>query len=174
MKKTILILLMLMICIMITSCNSDTELLKTSEKEIATTNLTEATSQNDKTELKDYLELIDGSTFIHEYKINNDSVSILYSVKSIESKENLTKKDFDDYFLTGDKIDKILVSVPLRLFNNYSYLKTIEIKIEADKNYNINLNKDDVIKLIGEINKENIDKYTYDKNLRKEFLNNFE
>jgi len=115
------------------------------------------------------INLLDGKSFISDLKEKDDNVKIVYSVE----KSNFTKEDFDKYF-TQDKIDKILVSSPLIIFEKYDHINNISIIIESNKNYSIDVTREKVKKILNEkITAQVRNKYTTDKGLRNKFINNF-
>jgi hypothetical protein len=185
-RRYIIIVLVVSMFFLI-SCNKQSSIIVSDKSNIQETTmetLTKTASSNviDNKSIEEMIEIIDGRSFITNYKVENDKLTMLYSNESLTKHSNLSQKDFDDYFLTGNKINKILIVVPCRFLRHFKELNVVDITILADKKYNIVINRKDVESFLGfslsnitdDIWREKIiNEYEYNENNQEKYFNKF-
>ncbi|MCY9057949.1 hypothetical protein MOE81_08410 [Bacillus inaquosorum] len=85
--------------------------------------------------ISEYLKIINGATFIKNSKVNDNVVLIEYfssfrDYKDINKCSSITEEDFENYFNSGDKILKIVVGEPARIFREFSNISAVIIKLQ--------------------------------------------
>jgi hypothetical protein len=116
-----------------------------------------------------------GKTYIDKLEIKNNDVIIVYSEETLKKMPLIDIKDYNYYFLTGNKIKKILIGESLRLFYYYIWVENTEISISADGYiYNLKLNREKVNNYLKKpYTKDLITEYIYNKNKQLLFLEHF-
>ncbi|MCT6513226.1 hypothetical protein OQZ55_11915 [Bacillus subtilis] len=90
--------------------------------------------------ISEYLKIINGASFVEKWKVNDDVVFIEYfssyrHYKDINKGSNITEEDFENYFNTGDKILKIVIGEPARIFREFSSVSAVIIKLQEISYY---------------------------------------
>ncbi|MBY0597352.1 hypothetical protein [Bacillus bingmayongensis] len=104
-----------------------------------------------------YIKNIQGSPFIKEVCISEDSknvriqyVSSFEEYVALNEKTGNDAKTYEDYFETGDKINKILTQESARLLRQFSFLDNVSISIPyKGLVYEIELNRDKLNAYLG-------------------------
>ncbi|WP_226035418.1 helix-turn-helix domain-containing protein [Aquibacillus saliphilus] len=139
-----------------------------------------------------YIKNIQGGTFIKEINITKDSkmVQINYFDSFEEyinhnSQSKLDCNDYNNYFETGDKVNKILVEESVRLLRQFHFLESININIPyLDNEHIIKINRKELNDYLGykvedlEVQDRTwhtkfLEKHAYPKAQRDKFLSKF-
>jgi hypothetical protein len=181
-KKYIAFILTLVISLTsLISCQSDK---KDSDQMTSSKAATESSVENETInfdELKQYLEKTNGGNLIVSSNLNDkNELKFIFGpyseYKSLNPQSQVTEKDYNDYFNSGDKDIKLLFDDTIRLFKEYSGLTKISITINYEnKTLKTNISKEAIESLIGK-NLSEVDKVsdlTYDKDLRNKFKQEF-
>lgn len=88
--------------------------------------------------LEDYIDLLVGGKFIKSRRISNNSVELTYFNTYGEfvlqrPKTNISEEMFDNYFETGNKIEKILITEPIRLLRQFHHLDRVGISLRGNR-----------------------------------------
>ncbi|MDC6156157.1 hypothetical protein HOV72_009590 [Bacillus albus] len=160
---------------------------KAEEKKLAEEQKKAEQKQN---EFTSYAQNIRGGNFIKDMKLNNNEAEIIFhdsfaSYKSAKPDSNVTEELYKQYFSTGDAIEKMFVSEPVRLLRQFPDLNAVKMTLPVEgKTYNINLDRKELNSHLGFkiedlkvedkswVKKFN-DPYVYDKTKRKAFFKKF-
>ncbi|NIE92113.1 hypothetical protein F3J09_15110 [Bacillus sp. Ab-1751] len=160
---------------------------KAEEKKLAEEQKKAEEKQN---EFTSYAQNIRGGNFIKDMKLNNNEAEIIFhdsfaSYKSAKPDSNVTEELYKQYFSTGDAIEKMFVSEPVRLLRQFPDLNTVKMTLPFDgKTYSTNLDRNSLNTYLGFkiedlkvedkswVKKFN-DPYVYNKTKRKAFFTKF-
>ncbi|EOO10290.1 hypothetical protein IAW_01097 [Bacillus cereus str. Schrouff] len=137
-----------------------------------------------------YAQNIKGNAFIKDMKLNAKEAEITFhdsfsAFKSAKPDSNVTEEQYKQYFLTGDAIEKMLVSEPARLLRQFPDLNAVKMTVPFEgKTYSINLDRKSLNTYLGfKIEDLKIedkswvknfnDPYVYNKSKRKAFFKHF-
>lgn len=125
-------------------------------------------------DFESYVSVIDGSSFIENAYVKDD-IGVIEFYPSYETykKEkvasSLTINDYQDYFNTGDKIEKIFVGETVRLLRQFPNLKGVAVTLSLKQNtYFIDLSREEANNYLG-LNIEDLS--TEDGSWREQFVN---
>ncbi|MGZ0050136.1 hypothetical protein [Brevibacillus gelatini] len=84
--------------------------------------------------LKKYATEIRGGTFLKQVDVSDDSATITVlgnyqDFKSLNPKSTISEKDFNDYWNTGDAINKALMEEPVRILREFPGLNKVQLVI---------------------------------------------
>ncbi|TDL76162.1 hypothetical protein [Peribacillus frigoritolerans] len=136
--------------------------------------------------LNQYIAVLQGNAFIKETKkIGNNLVVTYYSTFDEFITDNqdssFTREEFDNYFLTGDKIKKIIVGEPVRILREFPEIYAVTLNINE---YHTHVYRTKLFKYLGfdvselsvedgSWNEKFANKYIGDKEGREKFFIDF-
>lgn len=141
-------------------------------------------------EFNEYAKNIRGGPFIKSISLIDNKGMIEYygsyeEFKAAKPNSLLNKEDYTSYFDTGDAIEKLLVSEPVRLLSQFPSLEAISIHLPYDgKTYSIELKRQEVNEYLGfnveklsvsdgSWNEKFVDPIVYDERNREKFIDTF-
>ncbi|GED14354.1 hypothetical protein [Aneurinibacillus migulanus] len=125
-------------------------------------------SESEIKRFNEYAPKLAGGTLIKEAKANDSVAEVVYADfeehKKLHPKDKMTKQLFDDYWGTGDKINKVLMEEPLRLLREFPSLNDVKMTVNYNgKKYHVEVNR----KTIEEYFNINLDEIHNDESLDK-------
>ncbi len=102
-----------------------------------------------------YAKNLTGGPFIKTVKLKDEKATIKYvksykEYKKLKPNSSLKESDYQDYFSTVDKIDKILVGESVRLLRQFPALKQVSIQLPFNgKTYSIKVERKQVNDYLG-------------------------
>ncbi|MFF2907355.1 hypothetical protein [Paenibacillus sp. NPDC057934] len=97
-----------------------------------------------------YAANLTGGTFIQKVDVGTDNIRVEYfsnfkEFQDAKPNSNITKERYEDYFSTGDKINKLLMEETSRLFKQFPGAASIDMIVPfAGKTYSVALTKGEV------------------------------
>ncbi len=182
MKKAFLIIITF--SVLIYSC--ETKEKKKTEKKVEIT-IPELTKEEKIGKLKKEASRLRGGGSVKEVLLIEDKAIITYvknysEYKKLNPKSNLTKKDINGYWDTGEAIEKALVDGSVRLMKKLDFLNEVEIILPyKSKTYSIDVEKEKLERYLGtnfavitlSWNEKFSNPYVYDDKGRKTFFKDF-
>ncbi|MDH6351931.1 hypothetical protein [Brevibacillus sp. 1238] len=103
-------------------------------KEITSTTVAKKLEASEIERLKTYATKIRGGTFLKQVDVSDNSAIITLmgdyqDFKSLNSNSTISEKDFNDYWSTGDAINKTLMEEPVRILREFPSLNKVELII---------------------------------------------
>lgn len=117
--------------------------------------------------LNKYATQIRGGAFLKEVKVveNNATITLFgnyQDFKSLNTNSTISEKDFNDYWNTGDAINKALMEEPVRVLREFLALKQVRLLIvSAGKEYSSEIDR----KTAEDYFQVNLEELNKDKNL---------
>ncbi len=114
----------------------------------ASSDTTETTQTLDKEAVLTYTSILRGSNFIKEVNVGKNTISITFfssfkQYQAVNPQSEVTKNNYQDYFSTGDAINKILMEESTRLLKEFPAANLIKMTLPFDdKVYSVELTKE--------------------------------
>ncbi len=109
----------------------------------------------DKETVLAYAGILRGSSFIKDVNVGKNDISITFfssfkQYKAANPQSQVTNSDYQDYFSTGDEINKILMEESTRLLKEFPAANEIKMTLPyGGDTYSIDLKKDEAEKFYG-------------------------
>jgi len=152
----------------------------------------EAKAAKEKAELEafnNYVKILNGSSFIKSAELTDGKATIAYTssydeYKSINPNSKVTLEQYNNYWETGDAVNKTLMDIPVRLMCQFTSINKVSVTLlsnnkqytvaldrsTAEKYFSLNLNDLQPKEVFTE---KFVNQYVYNKDERAKFAKQF-
>lgn len=110
-------------------------------------NAAPALSPDDVSKFKDYAKNLGGASFIKSAELTGEGATINYissysEYKSLNPNSNVSEDSYNNYWKTGDAINKTLMDIPVRLMRQFSTINKVRVVLPFEnKQYSVALER---------------------------------